>query len=123
MSLWKINQGKGETRRRKKLKEQRRETEYDFFNGYGGFIEDGKEYEILLEGDQKPPAPWINVIANKEFGFHISETGAGFTWSNNSREYKITPWNNDPVSDIPSEAIYIFDEITGKVITPFSYGR
>lgn len=105
------------------MKEQGRETEYDFFNGYGGFIEDGKEYEILLEGNHKPPAPWINVIANKEFGFHVSETGAGFTWSNNSREYKITPWNNDPVSDIPSEAIYIFDEITGKVITPFSYGR
>lgn len=96
---------------------------YEYFNGFGGFVEDGKEYEILLEGNTKPPAPWINVIANKNFGFHISESGGGFTWASNSRENKITPWSNDPVSDIPSEAIYIFDEITSDIITPVSMGR
>lgn len=96
---------------------------YDFFNGFGGFIEDGKEYEILLDGKNKPPAPWINVIANKSFGFQISESGAGFTWAFNSRENKITPWSNDPVSDPASEAIYIFDEITGEVLTPVSLGK
>ncbi len=96
---------------------------YEFFNGYGGFVDDGKEYEILLEGSNKPPVPWINVVANKKFGFHISETGAGFTWAINSRENKLTPWSNDPVSDSASEAIYIFDEITGEVITPVSLGR
>lgn len=96
---------------------------YEFFNGFGGFIEEGKEYEILLEGNNKPPAPWINVIANKNFGFQISEAGAGFTWANNSRENKITPWSNDPVSDKASEVIYIMDEISGEVITPVSLGR
>lgn len=96
---------------------------YEFFNGFGGFIEEGKEYEILLEGITKPPVPWINVIANKNFGFHISESGAGFTWATNSRENKITPWSNDPVSDTASEAIYIFDEITGETMTPISLGR
>ncbi|MHB8130462.1 MAG: GH36-type glycosyl hydrolase domain-containing protein [Mobilitalea sp.] len=96
---------------------------YEFFNGFGGFVEEGKEYEILLEGANKPPAPWINVIANKNFGFQVSETGAGFTWSGNSRENKITPWSNDPVSDKASEAIYIKDEITGRVMTPVSLGR
>lgn len=99
------------------------ENEYEFFNGFGGFIKDGSEYEILLEGKNKPPAPWINVIANKNFGFHISESGAGFTWASNSRENKITPWSNDPVSDMASEAIYIKDEITGKVMTPTSLGK
>ena len=94
----------------------------EFFNGFGGFVEEGKEYEILLDGS-KPPAPWINVIANKNFGFFVSETGAGFTWANNSRENKITPWSNDPVSDRASEAIYIFDEITGEVMTPMSLGK
>lgn len=98
-------------------------VDYEFFNGFGGFLEEGREYEILLEGTNKPPVPWINVIANKDFGFHISEAGAGFTWAHNSRENKITPWSNDPVSDIPSEIIYIFDEITGEVMTPVSYGR
>lgn len=105
------------------MNDQEKETKYEFFNGFGGFKEDGKEYEVLLEGENKPPVPWINVIANKEFGFHISESGASYTWANNSRENKITPWSNDPVSDIPSEVIYIFDEVTGRVITPFSYGR
>lgn len=96
---------------------------YEYFNGFGGFVEEGKEYEILLEGNNKPPVPWINVIANQNFGFTISEAGAGFTWSGNSRENKITAWSNDPVSDQPSEMIYIYDEITGDVITPVSLGR
>ncbi|ROR27115.1 cellobiose phosphorylase [Mobilisporobacter senegalensis] len=105
------------------LMNEEKNSNYEFFNGFGGFVEDGREYEILLEGENKPPVPWINVVANKDFGFHISESGSGFTWAHNSRENKITPWSNDPVSDIPSEIIYIFDEINGKVITPFSYGR
>lgn len=99
------------------------ENKYEFFNGFGGFVKDGSEYEILLEGNNKPPAPWINVIANKDFGFHVSESGAGFTWASNSRENKITPWSNDPVSDKASEAIYIKDEITGKAMTPMSLGK
>ena len=96
-------------------------TEYP--NGFGGFVEGGKEYEIVLDGEKRPPAPWINVIANKNFGFHISETGAGFTWSSNSRENKLTPWSNDPVSDLPGEAIYIKDEVSGQMFTPVSLGR
>lgn len=96
---------------------------YEFFNGFGGYINEGKEYEILLEGNTRPPVPWINVIANKNFGFHISESGGGFTWSDNSRENKLTPWSNDPVSDIASEAIYIFDEVTSELMTPVSLGR
>ncbi len=97
-------------------------TNYEFFNGFGGFVEDGREYEILLEGKNKPPVPWINVIANKEFGFTISESGAGFTFAGNSRENKLTTWSNDPVTDRPSEVIYLFDEITGEMMTPVSLG-
>ncbi len=95
----------------------------EFFNGFGAFVQEGKEYEILLDGNNRPPAPWINVVSNKNFGFQISESGAGFTWNINSRENKITPWTNDPVSDDATEAIYIMDEITGEVMTPMSMGR
>lgn len=94
-----------------------------FFNGYGGFSKDGKEYHILTNETTVPPMPWINVIANAQFGFQVSESGAGFTWAINSRENKITPWSNDPVMDRVSEAIYIVDQQTKQVITPASYGR
>lgn len=104
-------------------KEKDKASEYEYFNGFGGFVEGGREYEIVLDGNNRPPAPWINVIANKNFGFFISEAGGGFSWAYNSRENKITPWSNDPVSDPASEAIYIFDEITGDIITPTSLGR
>ena len=98
-------------------------SQTEFFNGFGGFVEDGKEYEIRLEGDIRPPSPWINVIANKRFGFQISEAGGGFTWYGNSRENKITPWSNDPVSDRAAEIIYLLDEVNGEIMTPMSLGR
>ena len=63
------------------------------------------------------------MVANKRFGFQISEAGGGFTWAYNSRENKITPWCNDPVSDRASEAIYILDETTGIIMTSMSLGR
>jgi len=97
--------------------------ECEFFNGFGGFVAEGREYEILLQDDNMPPAPWVNVIANENFGFFVSESGRGSTWAGNSHENKITPWNNDPVSDTPSEAIYIKDEETGELVTPMPLGR
>jgi cyclic beta-1,2-glucan synthetase len=88
-----------------------------FFNGLGGFGEFG-DYEIKLEGDTLPPAPWINVIANANGGFIASETGAGSMWAVSSFFYRLTPWQNDPVRDQPGECIYIRDEATGEVWTP-----
>ena len=92
--------------------------ELEFFNGMGGFSKDGTDYVTILKNGQNTPNPWINVIANKTFGCHISTSGSGYTWATNSRENKITTWSNDPVSDQPSEVIYIRDEETGKVFTP-----
>ncbi|MDQ3321783.1 MAG: hypothetical protein M3525_05010 [Acidobacteriota bacterium] len=90
-----------------------------FFNGLGGFAENGKEYVTILGEGQWTPAPWLNVIANeKDFGFQVSETGAGFTWAVNSRENRLTPWSNDPVGDPPGEVIYLRDEDTGTVWSP-----
>ncbi len=90
-----------------------------FFNGIGGFADGGREYVINLGEGQWPPAPWSNVIANSEdFGFLITETGGGFTWSINSHENRLTPWSNDTVGDPPGEAIYIRDEDSGATWTP-----
>jgi cyclic beta-1,2-glucan synthetase len=90
----------------------------ELFNGLGGFADDGREYVILLDKGQWTPAPWINVIANPEFGFMVSETGGGCTWSLNSHENQLTPWSNDPISDPPGEVMYLSDADTGEVWTP-----
>ncbi|MGZ3795590.1 MAG: GH36-type glycosyl hydrolase domain-containing protein [Pseudobdellovibrionaceae bacterium] len=81
-----------------------------FFNGFGGFTPEGREYAIVLNSSSPhTPAPWINVISNGTFGFQVSESGSGYTWSLNSRENQITAWSNDPVSDPCGEAFYIYD--------------
>jgi cyclic beta-1,2-glucan synthetase len=73
---------------------------------------------IALGKGQQTPLPWINVVANEAFGFQASESGAGFTWSQNSRENQLTPWSNDPVSAQPAEVFYIQDLATGALWTP-----
>ena len=84
-------------------------------NGLGGFTEDGREYVVVLDGDRETPLPWSNVMANPEFGTMVSASGSAFTWAENSREHRLTPFANDPVSDPTGEAIYIRDDETGAV--------
>lgn len=86
-----------------------------FFNGWGGFSPNGKEYRIILKNGNHLPAPWINVIANPQFGCLVSELGTGYTWWRNSREFKLTSWSNDPVLDPPSEICYLRDEQSGDI--------
>jgi cyclic beta-1,2-glucan synthetase len=95
---------------------QRPELEY--FNGLGGFAEGGREYVAMLGPGQSTPAPWLNIVANPRFGFQVSESGSGYTWSENSRENQLTPWSNDPVSDPVGEAIYVRDDDTGEIWGP-----
>lgn len=92
--------------------------ELRFFNGMGGFTDD--EYVILLKGEETTPAPWVNVCANPAFGCLISESGSVFTWSDNSGENKLTPWNNDAVGDTGGEFLLLRDNETAHVwsVTP-----
>lgn len=90
----------------------------EFFNGLGGFTQQGQEYAIVLGRDQRTPAPWVNVIANPHFGFIVSESGSGYTWASNSQSNQLTTWSNDPVSDPPSEVFYLRDEDSGALWTP-----
>ena len=106
-----------------------------FWNSYGGFNAAGDEYVIRMapapnEGGpfggpgsgapvlELPPRPWVNVIAQEQFGCLVSETGAGTTWSENSRLRRLTPWRNDPLCDPHDEAFYIRDEDTGRFWSP-----
>ena len=108
-----------------------------FANGLGGFTPDGRDYCLLIGSHQPPhqsgngqpkppsplirgwpPAPWCNVVANPVFGFIVSESGSGYTWSENSQTNRLTPWSNDPVSDPPGEVVYLRDEDTGEIWCP-----
>jgi cyclic beta-1,2-glucan synthetase len=92
--------------------------ELPYFNSLGGFTPDGREYAIYLGPDTHTPAPWVNVIANPDFGTMVSETGAGFTWFGNSQRNRLTPWSNDPVLNPPGEVLYLRDEESGVTWTP-----
>ena len=87
-------------------------------NGLGGFSPDGSEYCIYLAPGQVTPAPWVNVIANPNFGFLASESGLGASWAENSGENRLSPWGNDPVSNEPHEVVYLRDEETAIVWSP-----
>jgi cellobiose phosphorylase len=89
-----------------------------FPNGLGGFTKDGREYVITLQPGQMTPAPWVNVLANPNFGTVVSESGAAYTWVENSHEFRLTPWSDDPVQDTTGEAFYIRDEQTGQFWSP-----
>jgi len=94
------------------------ERDLIFKNGHGGFTRDGHEYVITLQPGQMTPSPWCNVLANEQFGTVISESGGSYTWAENAHEYRLTPWNNDPVQDTCGEAFYIRDEQTGQFWSP-----
>ena len=94
-----------------------------FWNGLGGFTQDGREYVIAVDRTSPvaatlPPAPWTNVLANPQFGCLVTEGGLGYTWAGNSQMNRLTPWSNDPTSDPPSEVLYLRDEETSELWTP-----
>jgi cyclic beta-1,2-glucan synthetase len=87
----------------------------ELFNGLGGFDDDRREYVIRVNAETAlPPAPWTNVVAHARFGFACTEAGAGYTWSQNSHDNRLTPWRNDPVSDQAGEVVFIRDEDSGS---------
>ncbi len=83
-------------------------------NGLGGFTDDGRSYAIVLDGAAQTPLPWANVIANPLFGTVVTASGSAFTWATNSRENRLTPFANDPVTDPTAEALFVRDDETGE---------
>ena len=86
---------------------ERRQPSLIFDNGIGGFSPETSAYVIPREGTIKPPLPWANVVSNPSFGFIVTDSGSGYTWSENSRENRLTSWSNDPVLDPASEAVFV----------------
>ena len=77
-----------------------------YYNEFGGFIEDGKEY-VIETTENVTPLPWSHVIANENFGTIVTNNGGGYIWHKNSQSNKITSWSNDFLNDPPSERIVL----------------
>ncbi|MCM3746847.1 glycosyl transferase family 36 [Paenibacillus pasadenensis] len=88
-----------------------------FFNGWGGFTADTGNYAVRLRPGEPLAVPWSNVMANPKFGTLVTERGTGYSWWSNSREFKLSPWSNDPVLDAPGELLFVRDEQTGTYWT------
>lgn len=86
-----------------------------YYNEYGAFSEDGKEYLIRVNKENRLPTVWSHIMANKKFGTLVTENMGGYTWYKNCRLNRITSWENQPNFDIPSEIIYLKDLETKKV--------
>ena len=87
-------------------------------NGIGGFSADGREYLVRTGPGRHTPAPWVNVLASPMFGSVVSESGQAYSWNQNAHEFRLTPWNNDPVLDRGGEAFYLRDEQSGAFWSP-----
>ena len=53
--------------------------ELTFYNGIGGFWQNGEEYIIQLKSGEYTPMPWSNIIANEDFGTLVTEQGSCYT--------------------------------------------
>lgn len=91
------------------VSEQHEKLTYD--NGFGGFKNNGREYVIY---NKDTPAPWSNIIANKNFGTIVTNNGCGYTYAYNSGEFKITSWTNEMVVNDKSEGF----KFNGKMFDP-----
>ncbi len=85
-----------------------------YFNEYGGFSQDGTEYNIRINKEEKLPTVWSHILTNENFGTLVTESMGGYTWYKNCRLNRITSWQNEPVIDPPSEIIYLQDRENKK---------
>ena len=85
-----------------------------YYNEYGGFSEDGKEYLIKVDKQNRLPTVWSHIMANEKFGTIVTENMGGYSWYKNSRLNRVSSWENNPSYDIPSEVIYLKDEENKK---------
>ena len=97
------------------IRENLNAEELKYFNEYGGFSQDGTEYYIRVNKQEKLPTVWSHILANKKFGTLVTESMGGYTWYQNSRLNRLTAWNNNPVTDTPSEILYLQDKESKKI--------
>ncbi len=73
----------------------------------GHFHPGNGTFQFKVNDRYTPPRPWINVLANRTLGAHVSEAGGGYTWAGNSKMHQLTAWSNDPVTDPSGENFFL----------------
>lgn len=91
-----------------------RNEDNKYYNGYGAFSPDGKEYLIKVNKQNRLPTVWSHILANESFGTLVTENMGGYSWYRNCRLNRISNWSNGAFLDEPSEIIYMEDYKTGK---------
>ena len=69
----------------------------------GGFINGGESYVI----NSNPRLPWCHVLSSRQFGTLVSDMSLGFSYAFNSRELRLTPWDNDTARDNIGERLIL----------------
>ena len=82
----------------------------------GGVFADDR---FIITG--RPALPWCHVLANETFGTLVSDSALGFTWAENCRENKLTPWYNDTATDNRGELLLL--RIDGRIYDLTRGGR
>ncbi len=91
---------------------QLKEIDESFDNGFGGFASEGSQYAIDIKNGKVPPMPYSNVIANPQFGTLVNDGGICFSFAENSRENKLTDFENDSIDQSVSQTVYVRDDET-----------
>lgn len=75
-------------------------------NPYGHFDPVSGAFVIT---DVLTPRPWINVLANEQYGVVLSQAGGGFSWADNCQLFRLSRWEQDLVSDAYGRFLYVQD--------------
>lgn len=89
-----------------------------FFNEFGGFEKDGKNYTII---NQNTPNPWINILANYSFGEIITNSHNSYTKKYGG--YNLTENNTENYIKNENEGILINDYKINFQIIKYSFGK
>jgi len=78
----------------------------------GDFSKDQKEFLI---NNPDLPRPWINYLFTDDYCAVISQTGAGYSFLQDCRKYRINAWNPEYLyADRPGRWVFLRDTDTGE---------
>ncbi|MBS1709507.1 MAG: glycosyl transferase family 36 [Armatimonadetes bacterium] len=80
-------------------------------SAYGAFDAAGD----FVISDVETPRPWVNVLANEEYGLVISQMGGGFSWVGNCQLFRLTRWEQDLAVENYGRFVYLADPAAGEV--------